>query len=184
MNFGTFPYSVIECAPMYTTFSVSSDEVRIVQNQIPSIVFSNELIDIDSYAFYFQVAGFNVIHETETTNYIDPIVGRQFVTGTLKFRHQAGSIWETVYIPDFMLHVAIFASFWVTRQAPPARVTLPIISLLTFRVLMTSLDAQLPDVQYSLWYKALSLSLYSIHVCYYHAYYYRTVCMLPLEKKK
>jgi len=92
-----------------------------------------------------------MIQQTDTDSYINPYVNRQFVTGTLKFRYQAGSIWETVYIPDFMLHVAIFASFWVSSHAAPARVTLPIVSLLTFRVLMTSLESQLPDVQYSLW---------------------------------
>jgi hypothetical protein len=156
MYFGSYPYTTIECKLDISTFSQSYDEITLVyqDDSIPlGISSTNHIIDLKTHLHNDKIGSFILdVNNVQSKSYIDEPTSKQHLIGTITLIHEPGSLWEAVLIPDCLLHLAIFSSFWISSSAAPARVTICVIAALTFRVLMSSLYAQLPPVSYSLWY--------------------------------
>jgi hypothetical protein len=71
--------------------------------------------------------------------------------GTVDFERQAYMFSREILYPAILLHAAIYVSFWVPSRSAPARVSLCIISSLSFRIMKVSITDKLPPVSYSVW---------------------------------
>ena len=56
-------------------------------------------------------------------------------------------LWE-VYMPATFIVVISFSSFWLDRQATPARVSLGVTTVLTITTLLSSANVNLPPTAY------------------------------------
>mmetsp|Transcript_39564 Transcript_39564/g.51022 ORF Transcript_39564/g.51022 Transcript_39564/m.51022 type:complete len:166 (+) Transcript_39564:755-1252(+) len=165
MKFGQFPFIKVKCYFDYSTYSQYADEILIITDDSSSTstststnsisgdlkMISNELIDISTYMDNYEVGEYKIKQYTKTNLWLDNDSNKQHLNGFLEFEHQPSAFYESVLIPDLLLHLAIFSSMWISRNAAPARVAICIISGLTFRVLMSSVYAEIPKVPYSLW---------------------------------
>jgi hypothetical protein len=73
------------------------------------------------------------------------------VIGRLYFNRDTKKFYRNTFLVDFLLNMAIWVSFWIPPNAAPARVSLVIISFLSFRILMNELDRDIPPVIYAVW---------------------------------
>lgn len=53
-----------------------------------------------------------------------------------------------IYIPSGLIVIISWVSFWLNRNATPARVPLGVITVLTMTTLMSSTNAALPKISY------------------------------------
>ena len=53
-----------------------------------------------------------------------------------------------IYVPSILIVVLSWVSFWLTRDAVPARVALGITTVLTMTTLISSTNASLPKISY------------------------------------
>ncbi|OUC43715.1 Neurotransmitter-gated ion-channel transmembrane region [Trichinella nativa] len=53
-----------------------------------------------------------------------------------------------IYIPSMLIVIISWVSFWIHRDASPARVALGVTTVLTMTTLMTTTNASLPKVSY------------------------------------
>mmetsp|Transcript_67393 Transcript_67393/g.132132 ORF Transcript_67393/g.132132 Transcript_67393/m.132132 type:complete len:678 (-) Transcript_67393:196-2229(-) len=143
MDFARYPFDTQTCNFDVSTFAQSLNEVSLTGGGSGS-----GLLDITTLLSY-QVGNYDM-EETTTTTSVD-INSRTVLKGTVKFKRNSNSFWEGVFLPDFLLHVAITMSFWVSATAAPARVSVCIIAALTFRIMMSSLYDELPPAGYSVW---------------------------------
>jgi hypothetical protein len=78
---------------------------------------------------------------------------KRTVTGTMTFTRDSQSFYIAVFLPDLLLHCAIFASLWIATSVggAAARVSICIIAALSFRIIMSDVYASLPPVSYDIW---------------------------------
>jgi hypothetical protein len=106
-----------------------------------------DLLDL-SQLESFDVGQFKISAETRSTAY----QGEYYTLRGVFMFEIAGNIFAVeIMLPDLLLHISIYASFWIPADSPPARVSLCIISALSFRIMRSSISAQLPPVSYPLW---------------------------------
>ncbi|CAI4223448.1 unnamed protein product [Auanema sp. JU1783] len=67
---------------------------------------------------------------------------------TLELRRQFSYYLLQLYIPSCMLVIVSWVSFWIDRNAVPARVTLGVTTLLTMTTQSSGINAKLPPVAY------------------------------------
>nr|ALS46609.1 GABA gated chloride channel RDL3 [Tetranychus cinnabarinus] len=66
----------------------------------------------------------------------------------IKFARSLGFYLIQIYIPASLIVVISWVSFWLHRNATPARVSLGVTTVLTMTTLMSSTNAQLPKISY------------------------------------
>ena len=66
----------------------------------------------------------------------------------IQFVRSMGFYLIQIYIPSSLIVVISWVSFWVNRNAAPARVSLGVTTVLTMTTLMSSTNAQLPKISY------------------------------------
>ena len=87
----------------------------------------------------------------KTKTWVVETDGVRTLWASLHFKRDQTTFWGNTFLVDLLLHMAIWVSFWIPPGAAPARVSLVIITFLSFRILMSSLYAQIPTVTYSVW---------------------------------
>jgi len=123
-------------------------EVTFVPGTMGSSPQNQKIFDLETFMTSFQLGQYVIDSETKTiVDVWDEYTAT--IRGSIRFRRDTADFWFKVFMPDCLLHAAIFVSFFMT--APPARVTLCIIAALSFRIMMSSLYAELPAVSYSIW---------------------------------
>lgn len=99
-----------------------------------------------------QISEFN---SPENVNYSD--CSSQYSTSTgaytcliaeFTLNRQLGSWMSSIYIPNFLIIVASWHSFWVDLDAKPARVTLGLLTLLSILTQASGVSSSLPRVSY------------------------------------
>jgi gamma-aminobutyric acid receptor subunit beta len=66
----------------------------------------------------------------------------------IQFVRSMGYYLIQIYIPSSLIVVISWVSFWINRNASPARVSLGVTTVLTMTTLMSSTNAQLPKISY------------------------------------
>lgn len=66
----------------------------------------------------------------------------------IQFVRSMGFYLIQIYIPSSLIVVISWVSFWINRNAAPARVSLGVTTVLTMTTLMSSTNAQLPKISY------------------------------------
>jgi hypothetical protein len=145
MHFGRYPFDKHTCNFDVSTFLHSDSDVTLLSGGGRDN--GTDLLDL-SRLESFNVGQFKISPETRSTGY----QGEYYtLRGDFEFE-RAGNIFKVeIMLPDLLLHISIYASFWIPADSPPARVSLCIISALSFRIMRSSISAQLPPVSYPLW---------------------------------
>lgn len=155
MDFSKYPFDKQACSVTVSSFSQSSQEIDLQASlgefDTGSFVGTDLLVRGAHWAGN-SVGQFDIISDTTLTNSVMYSENnRIFLKGTLKFERDTNSFWLNTFMPDAILQVGIWVSFWLSPSSAPARITLCIIGALSFRILMTSILAELPSVSYSVW---------------------------------
>lgn len=66
----------------------------------------------------------------------------------IQFVRSMGYYLIQIYIPSGLIVIISWVSFWLNRNATPARVPLGVITVLTMTTLMSSTNAALPKISY------------------------------------
>lgn len=66
----------------------------------------------------------------------------------IQFVRSMGYYLIQIYIPSSLIVVISWVSFWLNRNASPARVSLGVTTVLTMTTLMSSTNAALPKISY------------------------------------
>ena len=66
----------------------------------------------------------------------------------IQFVRSMGYYMIQIYIPSSLIVVISWVSFWLNRNASPARVSLGVTTVLTMTTLMSSTNAALPKISY------------------------------------
>ncbi|GLH06816.1 Gamma-aminobutyric acid receptor subunit beta [Gryllus bimaculatus] len=84
-----------------------------------------------------------------------PSADRRFVAGNysrlaceIQFVRSMGYYLIQIYIPSGLIVIISWVSFWLNRNATPARVALGVTTVLTMTTLMSSTNAALPKISY------------------------------------
>jgi hypothetical protein len=145
MHFGRYPFDKHTCNFDVSTFLHSDNDITLLSGG--GRINGTDLLDLSQLAS-FDVGQFKISAETQSTGY----QGEYYtLRGSISFE-RAGNIFEVeIMLPDLLLHLSIYASFWIPADSPPARVALCIISALSFRIMRSSISSELPPVSYPLW---------------------------------
>jgi gamma-aminobutyric acid receptor subunit beta len=92
----------------------------------------------------FKVLGFKMGHELQSLSSGDYI--RLYCE--VHFVRSMGYYLIQIYIPASLIVIISWVSFWLHRNATPARVTLGVTTVLTMTTLMSSTNAALPKISY------------------------------------
>ena len=171
MDFAKFPFDKQTCFIKYRDFAHAASEI-VLNPGIERFGYSDLIIF--STSVQKSAGTFHVIKKTMTE---DKVVDNiQTIYGYLYFERSQSTFWAGTFLVDFLLNIAVWVSFWIPKQVAPARIALIIISFLAFRIVMSSLYAQLPPVTYSVWvidymgysqfFAALALMQYG-YLCFY-----------------
>lgn len=66
----------------------------------------------------------------------------------IQFSRSMGYYLIQIYIPSSLIVIMSWVSFWLNRNASPARVPLGITTVLTMTTLMSSVNKELPKISY------------------------------------
>ncbi|CAN7946214.1 unnamed protein product, partial [Ixodes pacificus] len=80
---------------------------------------------------------------------VPPLVGNYSrLVCEIRFVRSMGYYLIQMYIPAGLIVVTSWVSFWLHRNASPARVALGVLTVLTMTTLMSSTNAALPKISY------------------------------------
>jgi hypothetical protein len=143
MNFGRYPFDKHSCFIDMGTFMHASTDIEIR----PGLYNRTELVDLTSLD-KFNVGQFEISPKLATYGYVD---GDYILRGMIEFE-RAGNVFSIdILLPEILLHISLYASFWIPADSAPARVSLCIISSLSFRIMRTAISQALPPVSYPIW---------------------------------
>jgi hypothetical protein len=156
MVFGKYPFDTQKCPLQYSTFSMTKDEIDLRPGYpyklgpIPGVNTTDSLLDLEFFGFSsYTVSGFIVDPSTMTT--AANVGVRHVINGEFTFVRDPKSFWLKYFLPTILLHAALWVNFWISSAAAPARVTICIIAMLSFRIMMVSIYSEIPLVSYSVW---------------------------------
>ncbi|XP_074604723.1 gamma-aminobutyric acid receptor subunit beta-like [Brevipalpus obovatus] len=138
MNLQYFPMDRQQCTIEVESYGFSTDEirfswtatdaVRIEQTQLPQF----EILDYTKETF---------LANTSTGVYSRLVLKIYLV-------RSMGYYMIQIYVPASLIVIISWVSFWLHRNATPARVHLGVITVLTMTTLMSSTNSQLPKISY------------------------------------
>ncbi|XP_076057121.1 gamma-aminobutyric acid receptor subunit beta-like [Oratosquilla oratoria] len=140
MNLQYFPMDRQLCIIEIESFAYSMDHIRLSWHAGDDSV----VIESDVSLPQFRVLGYSrkeIIASTSTGNYSRLLCEIMFV-------RSMGYYLIQIYIPSSLIVVISWVSFWLSRSATPARVSLGVTTVLTMTTLMSSTNAALPKISY------------------------------------
>jgi hypothetical protein len=125
------------------TFMHASTDIEIR----PGVQNHTKLLDMTTLDKY-NVGQFEIASQSVTYGHVD---GDYMIRGMIEFK-RAGNVFAIeMLLPEILLHVSLYSSFWIPADSAPARVSLCIISSLSFRIMRTGISESLPPVSYAIW---------------------------------
>jgi hypothetical protein len=151
MDFKKYPFDRHVCPVKMSTWEHTNNKVEI---KAGNVTFNDDFLDIQAPVdgqTSFSFGQFDV--STNTNTEISEDDSKRTITGTMIFHRDSDSFYIAVFLPDLLLHAAIFASLFISTKVAgsPARVSICIIAVLAFRIIMSDVYAALPPVSYSIW---------------------------------
>ncbi|KAK0415598.1 hypothetical protein QR680_012020 [Steinernema hermaphroditum] len=91
-----------------------------------------------------------VLYDVQITSKIESLSSGKYsrLGVVFLFRRNIGFYIIQIYLPSILIVVISWVSFWLSRDATPARVALGVTTVLTMTTLMTTTNAAMPKVSY------------------------------------
>ncbi|XP_065211347.1 gamma-aminobutyric acid receptor subunit beta-like isoform X2 [Planococcus citri] len=140
MDLQYFPMDRQLCKIEIESFGYTMKDIRYKWNQGPtSVGVSNEV----------SLPQFKVLGHRQKTFEISLSTGNYSrLLCEIQFVRSMGYYLIQIYIPSGLIVIISWVSFWLNRNATPARVPLGVITVLTMTTLMSSTNAALPKISY------------------------------------
>uniref|UniRef100_A0A5K3EKF1 Ig-like domain-containing protein n=1 Tax=Mesocestoides corti TaxID=53468 RepID=A0A5K3EKF1_MESCO len=150
MDLQTFPMDVQECDINIGSYGYTLSELKFMWSETSPIELNDEM-QLSEFNAPKHFATFDCTSQasTSTGNYT-------CLLAKFSIARQLGSYLVTTYIPNILIIMVSWLSFWVSVDAAPARVPLGLMSLLGILTQASSVGSNLPRVSYI---KALDLWL-------------------------
>jgi hypothetical protein len=145
MNFGRYPFDEHVCFFEVSSFMHSDTDIAVR----PGLYNRTKLVNMASLDKY-NVGQFQVSPTSRTYSFTKQN-GDLAIRGEFDLKRTGNIFALEILLPEILLHISLYASFWIPSDSPPARVALCIISALSFRIMRTDLSISLPPVSYSIW---------------------------------
>ncbi|XP_012555765.2 gamma-aminobutyric acid receptor subunit beta-3 isoform X1 [Hydra vulgaris] len=146
VNLVLYPMDIRTCVIETVSYGYST---RHIQYKWSS---HNPIIVQDKQMNQFVMTGFDTIAQDKVF-----ISGNfTYLTASFTFQRLFGFAIIQIYVPTIAIVVISWMSLWVRRDVPPARVSLCITALLTICTVWSSVNSQLPRVNY---FKAVDIYL-------------------------
>lgn len=107
------------------------------------------LIWIFFFSFFFHPSAKKKWNQKNLTKKIWSLTGNYSrLACEIQFVRSMGYYLIQIYIPSGLIVIISWVSFWLNRNATPARVSLGVTTVLTMTTLMSSTNAALPKISY------------------------------------
>ncbi|XP_038057920.1 gamma-aminobutyric acid receptor subunit alpha-2-like [Patiria miniata] len=146
MNLAKYPMDVQVCPLHFGSNSYSEEDVVYRWLYEPENASASIEVSEDIRFSQFSLKTWNAERSVKVS---DRIGNRTQLTVKFHLARNAGFFVISTYIPCVLLVVLSWVSFWLNREATPARVALCIMTLLTITTLGWSSRAVLPKVSYA-----------------------------------
>ncbi|XP_071787170.1 gamma-aminobutyric acid receptor subunit alpha-2-like [Asterias amurensis] len=146
MNLEKYPMDVQVCSLHFGSNSYSEKDVVYRWKNEPSNASASIEVSEDLRFSQFSLQTWKAYRDVKIS---DRIGNRTVLTAEFYLARNAGFFVISTYIPCVLLVVLSWVSFWLNREATPARVALCIMTLLTITTLGWSSRAVLPKVSYA-----------------------------------
>jgi hypothetical protein len=148
MSFGKYPFDKHTCYFDVSSFMHSDQDISLHPGVgYPNVNNETQMIDMSKFSSE-RIGQFIISKHTTTKSYYSTYYT---LRGTVDFERHTEIFGSDILFPAILLHAAIYVSFWVPSRSAPARVSLCIISSLSFRIMKVSITDKLPPVSYSVW---------------------------------
>ncbi|XP_059469361.1 gamma-aminobutyric acid receptor subunit beta isoform X1 [Neocloeon triangulifer] len=140
MNLQYFPMDRQLCNIEIESFGYTMRDIRYKWNEGPnSVGVSNEV----------SLPQFKVLGHRQRAHEISLTTGNYSrLACEIQFVRSMGYYLIQIYIPSGLIVIISWVSFWLNRNATPARVALGVTTVLTMTTLMSSTNAALPKISY------------------------------------
>ncbi|XP_039287199.1 gamma-aminobutyric acid receptor subunit beta isoform X5 [Nilaparvata lugens] len=140
MNLQYFPMDRQLCHIEIESFGYTMRDIRYIWNAgSKSVGISNEV----------QLPQFRVLGHRQRATEINLSTGNYSrLACEIQFVRSMGYYLIQIYIPSGLIVIISWVSFWLNRNATPARVALGVTTVLTMTTLMSSTNAALPKISY------------------------------------
>ncbi|XP_024083541.1 gamma-aminobutyric acid receptor subunit beta isoform X5 [Cimex lectularius] len=140
MNLQYFPMDRQLCHIEIESFGYTMRDIRYKWNAGPkSVGIANEV----------QLPQFRVLGHRQRATEINLSTGNYSrLACEIQFVRSMGYYLIQIYIPSGLIVIISWVSFWLNRNATPARVALGVTTVLTMTTLMSSTNAALPKISY------------------------------------
>lgn len=140
MDLQYFPMDSQLCSIHIESYGYSMSDIRYTWNKGNTSVGLSDSLSLPQ----FKVVGHRQLEkviELSTGNYSRLIA-------EIQFARSLGFYLIQIYVPASLIVVISWVSFWLHRNATPARVALGVTTVLTMTTLISSTNAQLPKISY------------------------------------
>jgi hypothetical protein len=144
MHFGKYPFDEHVCFFEVSSFMHSDADIAVR----PGLYNRTKLVNMASLDKY-NVGQFQVSPTSRTYSFTGD--GDLIYRGEFHVKRTGNIFSIEILLPEILLHISLYASFWIPSDSPPARVALCIISALSFRIMRTGITDSLPPVSYPIW---------------------------------
>lgn len=142
MDLQTFPMDAQYCHMNIGSYGYTLSELKFAWQQVDAVEFSNNMqISEFNAPTHFTTTDCTSKSSTSTGNYT-------CLMAKFTLRRQLGSYLVTTYIPNILIIMVSWLSFYVSVDAAPARVPLGLLSLLGLLTQASSVTQNLPRVSY------------------------------------
>ncbi|XP_068893888.1 gamma-aminobutyric acid receptor subunit beta isoform X11 [Tenebrio molitor] len=140
MNLQYFPMDRQLCHIEIESFGYTMRDIRYKWNSgVKSVGISNEV----------ELPQFRVLGHRQRATVINLTTGNYSrLACEIQFVRSMGYYLIQIYIPSGLIVIISWVSFWLNRNATPARVALGVTTVLTMTTLMSSTNAALPKISY------------------------------------
>ncbi len=142
MDLATFPMDSQECNMNIGSYGYEYSELQFVWRNVTPVAMAAGM-QISEFNSPGDVVSYDCSAQSSTST-------GKYTCLEIKFTltRQLGSWLSSVYIPNFLIIVASWHSFWVDLDAKPARVTLGLLTLLSILTQASGVSSSLPRVSY------------------------------------
>lgn len=140
MDLRFFPMDRQSCTIEVESFGYTMSDIRYKWKDGPNSIGISQEVSLPQFKVLGHVQKISEV-SLSTGNYSRLICEIRFV-------RSMGYYLIQIYIPASLIVVISWVSFWLHRNATPARVSLGVMTVLTMTTLMSSTNSQLPKISY------------------------------------
>ena len=147
MDLQLYPLDRQMCPIIFQSSAHPSNELNYIVRNKAKLVFVQGLPFQDKMLPGFKLVGYKIILKQNVTEPMTNLKFTQLIVQLYLERPLGFFLWE-VYMPATFIVLMSFTSFWIDRQATPARVSLGVTTVLTMTTLSSSANTNLPPTAY------------------------------------